>query len=188
MKYDKIKYWNNRKDPNNDLARLNAKKYISWVNKNFNDDDFKILEYGPGIGRMVECYINKKINFYDISNNYKDRLVNKCKNLHIPINSYTIDTSGNIKTKFKDNEFDLVCAFEVLLHSPENEIEDLMLELSRIGKRVIIITWYKNGKILDKDYCFTRDYKEIINKNNLSIEVWDDTSFKNQVGFVYKKK
>ncbi len=44
---------------------------------------------------------------------------------------------------------------------------------------------YENADLV---LCQSTHHQEIINKNNLSIEVWDDTSFKNQVGFVYKKK
>jgi len=188
MNYNKIKYWNNRKDPNNNDARSVSEKHISWVTNHIDEKDLNILEYGPGVGRMIDSYKNKKISFYDISDVYKDRLIKKCEDLSVIVDEYVIDKSGNITTQFRDNQFDLVCVFEVLLHSPNDEIDDLMSELSRIGKKVMVITWYRDGEKISNNHCFTRDYKNIINKNNFDLLVWDEKTFKDQVAFIYRNK
>jgi len=187
MTYNKIKYWNSRVDENNDFCRTITGLHVDKV-KPFISPNSKILEYGPGTGRMIDVYSEQnEINFYDISDMYKTRLIENCEKKNLSVDNHIIDKSGNIKTNFNDNEFDVVCAFEVLIHSPEHEIELLINELSRIGKKVIIITWYDGGKKLSSDYCWTRDYKNLLIKNNLKLIHWDEKSFIKQVLFIYEK-
>jgi len=190
MLYNKISFWKNRNDPNSDNGRKIALDHIKLI-KPFIPPNINLLDYGPGIGRMVDLYKNQTyINFYDISPTYKNRLIQKCKNNNLKINKYIIDESGDIKTPFKDKEFDIVCAFEVLLHSPENEIEEMMNELARIGKKVIITTWYQDGELISKGSCWTRDYKKLLTNNNLSLIRWEKINFNNtpQIFFIYHDK
>jgi len=187
MSYNKISFWKNRYDPNSDNGRKTTPDHIKIV-KPFLPPNINLLDYGPGVGRMIDLYKNQThINFYDISPTYKSRLIQKCKNNNLKINKHIIDESGKIKTPFKDNEFDIVCSFEVLLHCPEAEIEEVIRELSRIGKKVIIITWYKKGETLVTKHCFTRNYKNLIKKNNLKLIHLDEDSLKSQIFFIYSK-
>ncbi len=189
MNYNKIKYWNARHDPNNNSGKSNAHNHIQTV-KPFIEKKQNILEYGPGTGRMLELYKDQShINFFDISDNYKERLIHNCQSQGLNIQQHIIQKDTTTKTPFKNNQFDIVCAFEVLLHCPEEEIEEVIRELSRIGKKVIIITWYKNGETLSSEYCFTRNYKNLITKNNLKLIHWDEDSFSSipQVFFIYSK-
>ena len=70
-----------------------------------------------------------------------------------------------------------------------NEIVDLICELARIGKKVVVTTWYENGKyVYNNNHCWTRDYKKILEDNGLNIIHWEEDLFNNkQVGFVYNK-
>jgi SAM-dependent methyltransferase len=171
MVYNKITYWSARRDPNNDLCRtfthLHEKLVSPFLGKNLNVQD--------------------GVSFYDITNTYKDRLLKKCEQNDLLIKKFIVDETGVITTPFEDTEFDVVCSFEVLLHSPPNEIENLMQELCRIGKKVFVITWYKNGDESNSSHCWTRDYKKIINNNNFKLLHWDDKTINNQVFFIYSK-
>jgi len=186
--YDKIEYWGNRKDPNSELSKKTSDLQILWT-KNFINEDDNILEYGPGVLRLLDLYKGrKKINFYDISTQYKNSVEKKCKDNNILIENYIIDNSGEIKTKFKNEEFDVIICSEVFLHSPNNEIEKLMVELARIGKKVIVTTWYEKGKSINTGHCWTRDYSKLIKDNNLELVYWEENLFNNkQLGFIYKK-
>ena len=189
MTYNKIEYWNQRFDPNNDGTRSRTSTHVNSV-KPFIEKNKNILEYGPGVGRMVELYKDQShINFFDISDIYSSRLKSVCNDKNLKIKKHIINKSGDVRTPFKDNEFDIVCAFEVLLHCPKEEIEDVINELSRIGKKVIVITWYIGGeeKILSGGY--TGNYQEIIKKNNLKLHWWDEKTFSHEpkVFFIYGK-
>lgn len=184
--YNKIQYWGTRDNPNNKEGDAAAERHISGI-KNFIEDNINILDYGPGIGRMTMLYSNQSgITFYDISENYKNRLEEKCKNEGLKIYDYIIDTSEKIETPFKDSEFDLVCAFEVLLHCPEDEVTDVLTELARIGKKVMVVTWFTNNT-QNIGHCWTRDYKQILTENNMTIHHWDEQVFDRQVFFIYGK-
>jgi len=184
--YNKYNYWKNRSDPNNKNGRVQALHHIDWSKSFINKND-KILEYGPGVGRMVKLYENnKEINFYDITPTYKKKLNNNCKDIGLPISQYIIDNKEGIITPFKNEEFDVVTCFQVLLHSPPQEISELMMELSRISKKVIVIT-STNWKGVN-NHVFKHDYKKIIDKNDLILEEWNDHIFENEIGFIYTKK
>lgn len=187
--YNKIEYWSNRNTPNSNDSLKNTESQIKWLSQ-FIDNKYKILEYGPGVLRLVDLYKNLvDINFYDITDKHKQIVENKCLSENIKINKFIIDNSGKVKTEFKDFEFDLIICSEVFIHSPDEEINELIIELARIGKKVIITTWYENGKYINKEYCWTRDYKKLLHENNMEILLWEENLFNNkQVGFVYKKK
>lgn len=186
--YNKLDYWGSRKDPNSKLSKDTAHLQVEWTKKFINKKD-SILDYGPGVLRLVDLYKEvKKINFYDISYQYKSIVEKKCNENNIIIENYVVDDSGIIKTAFEDNQFDVVICSEVFLHSPDNEILDLINELSRISKKVIVTTWYENGESINSGHCWTRDYKKILNENNFTIIHWEENLFNNkQVGFIYKK-
>ena len=189
MSYDKIEYWNSRNDPNNDFCRSHTSNHIK-ITRPFIGKNQNILEYGPGVGRMLELYKDQNsINFFDISSKYKNRLELECLKQDLHIDQYVINSTQNIITPFKDNEFDIVCAFEVLLHCPEYEIEGVIKELSRIGKKVIIITWYRDGEFIKHNHCLTLNYKTLLIKHNLKLIHWDEDILKSipQTFFIYSK-
>ena len=186
--YDKIKYWGSRTDPNNSKSRGVAEKQVQWTSQFLTDND-ELLDYGPGVGRLSECYkLVKSLSFYDITHKYESRLKKLCEDIEVEIKEFVIDNSGEIKTPFADGQFDTVICSEVLLHVPEDEIVDVMLELARIGKKVVVNTWYLEGEKHQITYCFTRDYKKIIEENNLELLTWEENAFDKQLGFVFKRK
>jgi len=92
--YDKIKYWRDRNEPNSDKAGRLTRAHSQWA-QSFISSKYNLLEYGPGVGRMIELYIkNSTINFYDITSNYQNRLIERCKELELVINKIIIDDSG----------------------------------------------------------------------------------------------
>ena len=76
--------------------------------------DYKILDFGCGVGRILKFFSNKKeAKFYgtDISENMIKFCKEHCLNDNISLNLSEVG-----KINFKDNFFDIVYSFHVLQH------------------------------------------------------------------------
>lgn len=194
--YNTVEYWNKRENPNsNNPDHRKTEEHIMFVKSNINEDD-KILDFGPGVGRTIAAYKkNKNISGYDISSKYKERLLNAAKNNDVSID-LIIDKTTPTKFSFKENEFDVAVSVSVLLHQRPQDIENIMCELARVAKKVVIITWHSldtpyHAFSPDTDYkiyCFNHDYKNICKKNNLKIHSWEYDDIATQAYFVYGKE
>ena len=140
--YDVVKYWNQRDDPNSkNPDERNTKMHINFVNSNIGIDD-KILDFGPGVGRVLPAYNeNNEITGYDISSKYKKRLFETAKKQNINL-KLIIEDEILTKLSFDDNHFDATVSISVLLHQPPEHITNIMCELARISEKVIIVSWY----------------------------------------------
>jgi len=194
--YDVVEYWNQRDDPNSKIPNeRNTKMHIDFVNKNIGIND-NILDFGPGIGRILPAY-NKlnKITGYDISSKYKKRLLETAKKQKINLDLIIAD---KVLTKFAfdDNRFTTAVSISVLLHQPPENITNIMCELARISKKVIIVSWhdpaipydYADEERNKTKFCFNHNYEEICAKINLNIYSWDYKSEGKQVYFIYGRK
>ena len=194
--YDVVEYWNQRDDPNSKIPNeRNTKMHIDFVNKNIGIND-NILDFGPGIGRILPAY-NKlnKITGYDISSKYKKRLLETAKKQKINLDLIIAD---KVLTKFAfdDNRFTTAVSISVLLHQPPENITNIMCELARISKKVIIVSWHDPAIPYDyadeerdkTKFCFNHNYEDICAKNNLNIYSWDYKSEGKQVYFIYGRK
>ena len=108
IEYDVIKYWNERENPNsNDPNQRNTNDHIKFVKSNIGSKD-KILDFGPGIGRILPAYnSNNEIIGYDISSNYKARLIEAAKKLNLNF-KLIVKKEKETKFTFNDNYFDAV--------------------------------------------------------------------------------
>ena len=66
MNYNKIKYWNNRRDPNNNGARSVSQKHISWVTKHI-DKINKLYDEGNEIVYYTARGALTGIDYYDLT-------------------------------------------------------------------------------------------------------------------------
>jgi hypothetical protein len=124
--YDVIEYWNKRDNPNSkNPNERNTLKHISFVKKNIHLND-KILDYGPGIGRILPAYgENNKITGYDVSSKYKERLLETARQKKIELD-LIIDKAILTEFSFNNNEFDVAVSISVLLHQPPKDIVNIM--------------------------------------------------------------
>lgn len=192
--YNEVAYWNKRTNPNSSNPKT-TEKHISFVNKNIKSKD-KILDFGPGVGRILPAYENiNKIWAFDVSSEYSKKLMDKSKKINLEID-LTVNKEENIKLPYEDNQFDSVVCISVLLHQRPQNIINIMKELSRVGKKVIVVSWYEEGKSFsDSDtesknnvYCFNYDFKKLCNDNNMEISQWEVHRDLNQSFFVFNKK
>ena len=103
-KYDVVEYWNNRDNPNSkNPNERNTELHINYVKSNIDELD-KILDFGPGVGRILPAYYRKnKVTGYDISSNYKERLLKAAKeeeiNLELVIETKKITKFAFLRSK-----------------------------------------------------------------------------------------
>jgi len=194
--YDVVEYWNQRDNPNSkDPNERNTQMHIDFVKSNIKKEE-KIIDFGPGVGRILPAYHeNSKITGYDISSKYKKRLLEAAKKQKIDLNLIVKDEILTVFS-FNNNEFTTSVSISVLLHQPPEHITNIMCELARISEKVIIVSWHDStrpydmvGEKRDKtQFCFNHNYKEICDKNNLMITLWDYKSEAKQVYFIYEEK
>jgi len=182
MKYDVIKYWNEREDPNNPSNPLHD--HSTYVYKNL-EECKSILDFGPGIGRMFPAFADcDDVIGYDISFKYVERI-------HYEASLYPFEFTLMIENEiselpFKDGQFDAVVCVSVLLHQTKDKIESIMSELCRVGKKVIVISFYNPKKeIKEGDTYFHYDYPEICERNGWNIIEMEIR--KRQIYFVYSR-
>ena len=194
--YDVVEYWNLRDDPNSkNPDERNTKMHLNFVNSNIGIDD-KILDFGPGVGRILPAYNeNNEITGYDVSSKYKKRLFETAKKQNINL-KLIIENKILTKFSFDDNQFDATVSISVLLHQPPENITNIMCELARISEKVLIVSWYDptipydyaDKKRDNTKFCFNHNYKEICKENNLIINYWDYKNEGKQVYFIYERK
>ena len=195
-KYDVVDYWNNRDNPNSkDPNERNTQMHIDYVRFNIDKHD-RILDFGPGVGRILPAYKRtNKITGYDISSKYRERLLGTAEKERIDL-ELIVENKKITKFTFPNDAFDVVVSVSVLLHQPPEQISNIMCELARIAKKVVIISWYDSTKPYDligekrdeTKFSFNHNYKEICEENELKITSWDFDSEAKQAYFLYEKK
>ena len=195
-RYDVVDYWNNRENPNSkNPNERNTQKHIDYVKSNIDGND-TILDFGPGVGRILPAYNRtNKITGYDISSKYRNRLLEAAEKEKINL-ELIVENKKITKFTFPDNCFDAAVSVSVLLHQPPEQIANVMSELARISKKVVIVSWYDSNKSYDligekrdeTKFSFNHNYKEICEENELKITSWDFDIEAKQAYFLYEKK
>lgn len=188
MVYNPEEYWSNRgvqyEAPNEKEEELENLKNLILMHP----DIYNILDVGSGYGRVFNYLLNNfAINpFSYIMCDFVESMRYKCLQ---NTNKLPDFWDGKI-LPYKDNEFDLIISFSVLLHVPTKDIELVFKEHARVVKQsgYIFIATYWGG--LDKlaEHCFEHDYCELFNANGL--EIIDEKYFMDglRVNYLLRKK
>lgn len=189
--YDPIKYWNEREYPcwKATVGKITPLQ-IEYVSENVEECE-KIIDFGPGFGRLFPAYKNaKSVIGYDISSKYKDQIYEEAENYSFKFNLIVDHNIGVIH--YSDDYFDAAVAAEVFLHQTPDKILDIMKELSRVAKKVIVISFMDPKKVFGRDnslvhqYCFNYNYLKICEENGMMVE--NNKVLNNQLYFVYKRR
>ena len=170
INYTPKKYWKSKSltwKPKKAVKELsNLRNWIIEIYPQISN----IIEIGSGIGRIFNHLYNNKIinkNQYfmcDIVNG----LIKRCEEN----TGIKPDKWDGIKTKYKDNQFDLLISFSVLMWVPPENIDKSFKEHVRIcSKYFFIATWYADlkGIIGTSGRVFEHDYYKLFKKHNLKI-------------------
>lgn len=192
--YNEVNYWNTRKNPNVSNIDTITPAHLEFVKSELKGK--KILEVGPGIGRILPAYSDyKKISTFDISNKYHDRLMKRAKELNIEID-FSIDDDPSVQhhiLPYYDKQFDTVVCVSVLLHQRPQHVRKLMKELARVAKKVVVISWSQDGEAFEdinskyegNKHCFHYDYKQIITNFGFKMLNFKQKPKLNQAFFTY---
>lgn len=191
MSYDELTYWRGRPNPTSE-DEIYLQSNLDFLTRNINPGE-TVLEFGPGIGRTLPIYTLvpvKSVHFCDISNVYYDRLLQACMMFNIPFSGFDLlNHVGSLY--YPSKEFDVVIASQVLLHQRPINIIPVMSELARVGKRVVVITWWNpdtkcNTPGVEGEWPtgqFHYDYEQICSSQGWYID--HIARFKDQSYFVY---
>jgi len=170
--YDPKDYWEwrakNRVSPNSADSATTArhKGYLRKIIHKYYPNS--LLEFGAGVGRLFTEYGGiKRLTFCDISPTYQEEARRAAYKLGLR-GDFHLCKSVDV-TPFVKNEFDIVIAVSILLHQRPEEIESVMSELARIGRRVVVISWYEQEMIKDRitrdTHCYMHDYHSLCRFN-----------------------
>ncbi|ODS32180.1 MAG: GDP-mannose:cellobiosyl-diphosphopolyprenol alpha-mannosyltransferase [Candidatus Scalindua rubra] len=123
----------------------------------------RILEVGSGYGRIYQKLGSKCSNFTmcDFSNTMR----RECEK----ITGILPDYWNGHKSPYPDNSFDLVILFSVLLHVPDEQINNIFSEICRVAKDYVFITTYTGNLKVLAAHCFKHDYQKLFKENGLKV-------------------
>lgn len=163
MSYDPKTYWETErlkaptvdKKPNIHLENF-LKKHISAQSV--------ILDYGAGVGRLFPYYIDSKsVLATDLHYRYKAQCDAMAKGHAL---NYLFDLSDNLY-QYPDKHFDICVCSEVFLHVKPAEVETLYRFLLKKSKRLIINTYFEEGKPFDTIEYRNEDLARHVFHNNV---------------------
>ena len=169
-RYDPARYWASRADPN--VAEPDPERAA-------HDRDFiaraltgaaTIFELGPGTGRTFAAYrAGQSVTTRDITDRHKDRLADLARARGITL---TQTRAPDPLSSFdaSDQSFDAAICIQVFLHMPPPAFDHAISELSRIARRLVIVSGYhatfaQAGARLPA-HVFSHDYIAALNRLN----------------------
>ena len=179
--YDEIRYWDVRENPN---AAGEEVPHSDWTDYIFNNimGCQTLLDFGPGIGRFFPLYTAFDcVHCFDITQRHLPELTRKANELGFLV-LFEKGTEVGV-TPFWDHQFDVVICVQVLLHQSAKNIEKVMQELARIGKKVVVISFRSEQPIHLAPHVFNHDYLSICDHNDWTVRQLIQT--KEHIFFTY---
>lgn len=187
-KYDPVTYWNERKQPNTQTNPGVSAENANFLRKNIGDAR-SLLEVGPGTGRLLGQYGGiDRVCTLDLSKAYVSQINDAAKLHGLNVEQHFLSAVDDVYP-FQTKEFDVVISSYVLIHVPFTYITQALMELTRVGKKLVCIAsnephWpSKQGDVVDSSHCFSHDYKGLCER--LGLNYSDETKFGGtSIGFV----
>lgn len=134
-----------------------------------------ILEVGSGFGRNIKWLIENGVKAEIITGTDISTNMLKQSKKYIDNHRVNLRKADVLNLPFKNNAFDLVLVFAVLMHVKPSQIKNALSEIKRVsGKSIIIVeqNYLSNAKFeASKWYTFLHDYRNIF--SGLSFVILD---------------
>jgi SAM-dependent methyltransferase len=170
LKYDELKYWNNRVNPNTEHGG-DIQDLLDWISSYIAPGDW-VLDYGPGVGRIFPAYKDAALVIgMDVSRLYVNRVFEAAGLL---LKSFSLVLLDSVFPETALDGFDIVVANMVLLHQRPDSVGRIMEMLGQMGKTVLVGTWMSNRAIPElAAHCFNHDYKKLCDEHELCVLDWN---------------
>ena len=166
--YNPKQYWEERGknysvsvefDTSTELRNLGALKLLRGSHSD------KVLEVGPGYGRICEYMKNNGLvpaGYYDMCD-ISTSMADECQKRTgiIPL------LYENEILPYKDNKFDWLISFSVMLHVPPADIESHFSEYVRVCKKHFYIATYTGTSEGLAKHVFAHNYTDLFSMFNL---------------------
>ena len=195
MRYCPPKYWEKRgKTYPNEFEKLGLKRTILFKIQKFifkkqikKLSPTQLLDIGCGFGRLFNIYQKYSHNFVGIDISLS--MLMHAKNRKKSFKGCSLIRGTVTSLPFKENAFDLVLTTEVLLHVPPKEIENALLEISRVAKEFVLNLEFFQKKRPKQlfPHNFLHDYPGIYKKIGLKCIQTTKIPLNNQFIFICQK-
>lgn len=164
--YDPVQYWRTRKDPN--TVNPETKNHLSFLEEHLSGVD-SILDFGPGVGRLFSAYKGSSIVVgCDVTDQHDERLDKLASEYGFDFELLISDESSG-ELPYVDDSFDAAVSVQVLLHQTAEDAKTILSELARVGKKIIIVSYWEEHPLRLSDHCFSHDYVGLCNELNINI-------------------
>lgn len=180
--YDPVEYWNTREQPNTEKNPGVSIAHAGYFSQHLQPGS-KILELGPGIGRLFPMYVgakNKTFSTLDIATQHRDTVDAAARALDLTVEQSFIGKSDE-RYPFSDHEFDVGVSSYVFIHVPFDLIRHSMSEMARVARRTIIFAsdnpaWAQTpADRKPSTHCFNHDYAQLCKE--LGLIIFDSVRF-----------
>lgn len=171
------------KDKGNPFYSRKLKSIISRQIKKHNPSS--LLEVGCGPGRLFPVYIDvSEVTVVDFSYWMLRRAIALKREKGYNYNIFKMDARHLL---FLDDSFDMVVTSNVLLHIPHRTIENVVSEITRVCKGVIVCVEYFEEKQSEvSDFCFLHDYPLLFGDIGCNLIEEKKVRFEAQKLYVFK--
>lgn len=160
MKYDPKKYWQNRENPNV-KGSDRAPQFIYNFAKPLLVGKTKILELGPGTGRILDLYEpHMQVSTVDLSTRYHDQVVKRAEELDLNLEPNYLDGPKDT-FPFGDKSFELGMSLQVLMHVTPEDILTTIRELHRTCNAVAIVATSPDAVDSFAPHVFGHNYRSL---------------------------
>ena len=174
-KYDPIRYWASRKNPNNAQGEQPSRvaferTYIA----NAVSDARTILDLGPGVGRLLGAYNRAMaITSLDISRAYSTQLEDRAGHLGLTVEQRFLD-NPNDRFPFEDGSFECGIVFQVFIHQPDEIFRRQFDEMCRVCSTVVVGSAVSANTGLsgaaNADHVFAHDYLVAASERGMMVD------------------
>jgi len=160
MNYNPLEYWQERgKDYSVTADTSDEVANLTRLVKTYVRDGDKILEVGPGYGRIYQHLLDQGVDrqsftLCDFVESMRQECLTRTKVLPDAWDGKTLP--------YDDDTFDFVISFSVMLHVPTSDIVNHWNEHVRVCRKFLYVATY-NGRTADAaDHCFGHTYWDYI--------------------------